>query len=406
MAPTTTRRRVLFTLQPGDGHLPPMLPLSRALRAAGHEVVFATSPAFVSRVEEVGERAVPAGRGWLLSDGPSQPAEPRYPGERPPTFFARLFLGEVAAGMADDLLDIVDDLAPDVIVRDPVEFAGAAVAVRRGVPLATFELTFPLDHHVMTTTGDLHDDAELQRLRDRVGLPPSPDPDWFLGQLQIGTFPAGYGEPAEPHGQRLTIGAHTQAPPATAPVPSWLEGLDDAVYVTFGTVFARAFPEVLTAAAVGASRVGAPTVVSTGNVEPPVGLAATGEAALRVERFVPQDAVLRRCAAAVIHGGTGTTLGALAHGVPVVVIPLGADHGGHARAVTTHGAGIVLHRDGLSAEDVTRAVQQVLDDPSYRAAAERLGRQLAALPGPEFAVRALETLSAATVRSRQGRPGG
>ena len=93
----TTRRRVLITLQPGDGHLPPLLPLSRALRAAGHEVVF----------------------------------------------------------------------------------AAAAVAERGGLPLATF------------------------------GLPPGQDPDWFLGQLQIGTFPAGYGHAVEPHGQRVSIDAHT-----------------------------------------------------------------------------------------------------------------------------------------------------------------------------------------------------
>ncbi len=398
---TTTRRRVLITLQPGDGHLPPLLSLSRALRAAGHEVVFATSPTFVSRVEAAGERAIGAGLGWLMSDGPAQPAEPLHPGDDPPTFFERLFLGEVAARMADDLLDIVDDLAPDAIVRDPVEFAGAAVAARRGVPLATFELTFPIDHDLMISTGDLREGSELHRLRGRVGLSPSADPDWFLGQLQIGTFPAGYGPGAEPHGQRLTIGAHIQAPPADAPVPPWVTGLGEGVYVTFGTVFARAFPDVLADAALGAARVGAPTVVACGNAEPPARLAAAASAQLRVERFVPQDAVLGRCAAAVIHGGTGTVFGALARGVPVVVIPLGADHGGHARAVTDHGAGIALHRDGLRAEDVTDAVQRLLDDPSYRTAAARLGRELAGLPGPELAVSALETLSATAGASRR-----
>ncbi|TVP66933.1 MAG: hypothetical protein EA340_11145 [Nitriliruptor sp.] len=74
---------MLITLQPGDGHLPPMLPLSRALRAAGHEVVVATSPTFVSRVEAAGEPAIGAGLGWLLSKGPAQPAEPLHPGEHP-----------------------------------------------------------------------------------------------------------------------------------------------------------------------------------------------------------------------------------------------------------------------------------------------------------------------------------
>jgi len=303
------------------------------------------------------------GLGWLLSDGPAQPAAPFHPGDDPPTFFERLFLGEVATRMADELLDLVD------------------------------ELIFPIDHHGLVTSGDLPDDTGLQRVRDRVGLPPSLDPDWFLGQLQIGTFPAGYGHAVEPHGQRVTIGAHAEVAPTAGPAPSWLEELDDAVYVTFGTVFARAFPEVLTEAALGAAGVGVATVVSIGNAEPPAGLTAATGPQLRVERFVPQDAVLRRCTAAVIHGGTGTAFGALAHGVPVVVIPLGADHGGHARAITTQGAGIALRRDGLRAEEVTDAVRQLRDDPSYRAAAERLGRELAALPGPELAVSALEQLS-------------
>ncbi len=66
--------RVLFTTQPGEGHLNPLVPLARALLAAGHEVAVACAPSFGRLVEARGLRPVlrPPGRGaWLarLPDG-------------------------------------------------------------------------------------------------------------------------------------------------------------------------------------------------------------------------------------------------------------------------------------------------------------------------------------------------
>jgi UDP:flavonoid glycosyltransferase YjiC (YdhE family) len=43
---------------------------------------------------------------------------------------------------------------------------------------------------------------------------------------------------------------------------------------------------------------------------------------VHVERWVAQDAVLPHAAAVVCHGGYGSTLGTLRHGVPLVVLPL------------------------------------------------------------------------------------
>jgi UDP:flavonoid glycosyltransferase YjiC (YdhE family) len=381
--------RVLITLQPGEGHLAPLTGLSRALRDAGHDVVYATSPAFVPRVEAHGERAIGVGLDWLMGDGPVEDVDPTRRVDEQPTYFARLFLRDSALEMASDLLGLVDDLRPDVIVRDSVEFAGAAVAERRGLPLATFDLTFPIDHHVMITTGDVHDDTELDGLRDHVGLPPATDPDWFRGSLRISTFPEGYGRS---EADASTVRIRPETAPSSGEAPSWVSDLDGAVYVTLGTVFASAAPEVLAAAAHGAAGTGRPTVVTRGNLTegdwgPP------DAEHVRVERFVPQTQVLERSAAAVVHGGTGTTVGALAHGVPLVIVPLGADHFGHARAVEQAGAGIALDRDGLRPERVTAALQEILGDRSYAAAAAELGRRFAALPGPEHAVGALEELA-------------
>ena len=59
----------------------------------------------------------------------------------------------------------------------------------------------------------------------------------------------------------------------------------------------------------------APSTASLGDVPPSVHL----------ERFVDQAAVLRSVDLVVHHGGSGTMLGAAAHGRPQLVLPLGAD---------------------------------------------------------------------------------
>ncbi|HKF76981.1 MAG TPA: nucleotide disphospho-sugar-binding domain-containing protein, partial [Candidatus Dormibacteraeota bacterium] len=62
----------------------------------------------------------------------------------------------------------------------------------------------------------------------------------------------------------------------------------------------------------------------------------------RVERFVPHGPVLDRAACAVTHGGMGATQKALAHGVPVCVVPFGRDQLEVARRVEVAGAGTRL----------------------------------------------------------------
>ncbi|MDX1659853.1 MAG: glycosyltransferase [Nitriliruptorales bacterium] len=390
---------MLFTLQPADGHLNPMLGLAAALRDAGHEVVFATSGAYVPRIEARGHRAVAVGMDWLESQGPVTPPPADDPtGHR--SIFARLFLRETAREMAADLLDEVGTLRPDLIIGESFEFAGPAVAERADIPFATFDLSFPVDHEVMVKTGDIEDDRDLDALRSHIGLDPATDPDWFRGALQISTFPDRYRETQEDarqaHGLRRSRSPDVVIRPPVldgvddADVPGWVEGLEDAVYVSLGTIFTRWFPEVLSTAAAGAATLGRSTVVTYGASADPAMLELPDAPHVHVADYVPQGAVLDRCRAAVTHGGTGTTLGALARGVPVVVIPLGADQFGHARSVRELGAGLVLEHGGLTAEAVATAARSVVEDDSYAAGAAEIAADLAALPPPSHAVPALE----------------
>ena len=68
---------------------------------------------------------------------------------------------------------------------------------------------------------------------------------------------------------------------------------------------------------------------------------------VHIERFLLPSQVLPRCAAVVSHGGSGSVVGALAHGLPMVLLPLGADQPLNARRCETLGVARVL--DSLTA---------------------------------------------------------
>jgi UDP:flavonoid glycosyltransferase YjiC (YdhE family) len=114
---------------------------------------------------------------------------------------------------------------------------------------------------------------------------------------------------------------------------------------------------------------------------------------VRVERFVPQAAVLPHCDAAINHGGSGSTIGALAAGVPIVLLPMGADQPLNAERCVALRAGVALDVMRCTPADVRAAVDTVLGEPAYRAAAERMQAEIGALPGPEAAVARLEALA-------------
>jgi UDP:flavonoid glycosyltransferase YjiC (YdhE family) len=46
---------------------------------------------------------------------------------------------------------------------------------------------------------------------------------------------------------------------------------------------------------------------------------------IRIERFIPQSTLLPNCDLVVSHGGSGSVVGALAHGLPAILIQMGAD---------------------------------------------------------------------------------
>jgi MGT family glycosyltransferase len=113
-----------------------------------------------------------------------------------------------------------------------------------------------------------------------------------------------------------------------------------------------------------------------------------------ITRYIPQETILPHCSLVVSHGGSGSVAGALAHGLPVLLIPMGADQLLNAARCVQLGIGMMLDPIAATPADVSAAVSAVLASSSYRLAAECIRDEFAALPGPGHALMLLERLAA------------
>jgi MGT family glycosyltransferase len=157
-----------------------------------------------------------------------------------------------------------------------------------------------------------------------------------------------------------------------------VDGGPPLVYVSFGSeaprsqLFPDLYREVIHALAALPVRI----LVTIGDHRNPAELGSL-PAGVRVERWVAQSEVMPRAAAMVGHGGSGSTLAALAAGVPLALIPLFVDGPENAARVEEIGAGIVVGRDLAG---LTGAVAALLEEPRYAAAAGRVADEIRALP--------------------------
>jgi UDP:flavonoid glycosyltransferase YjiC (YdhE family) len=131
-------------------------------------------------------------------------------------------------------------------------------------------------------------------------------------------------------------------------------------------------------------------VATTGGIVAPNELAAPDNAV--VLNYAAHDPIMRRAALVVGHGGHGTAMRAMLHGVPMVVIPgLAGDQPFVAAAVQEWGAGMALPGDA-SVEAMAAAAKEVLATPSYRANAKERARALAGIDGAANAADEVEAL--------------
>ncbi|MFN2607595.1 MAG: glycosyltransferase [Acidimicrobiales bacterium] len=386
--------RVLCTCLPGHGHFNPMLALASALVRGGHEVAFATAADFCPHIERAGFSALPAG---LPLATQLEEARSRYPGEdglsamdRFEQFEPRMLAGVAAPARAADLVPLMHDWRPDVLVHDETELAGPVAASVAGIPWADQSVGILRPLAMARLAGET-----LAPLTERHGVDVGP----FAG-----LFRYLYLDVAPPSLQSPEIGQVDVAHPVQNAIvdpgaegeslPGWVDDLPEqpVVYVSLGTVFNARARDVFAAVLEGLREEPATVIVTIGPGNDPEAFGPQPEH-VHVERFIPQSLLLPRCHAVVNQGGTAI-LPILAAGLPMLLLPQGANQFHNAAACVAAGVARRLLPGEVTPETVRRDVRALLDDPALREGARRVEHELAAMPGPDHGVALLEQLAA------------
>jgi MGT family glycosyltransferase len=389
--------RFLFVVPPLVGHINPTVGVAAQLTARGHQVAWASAGHGLVQQLAGREALEYACTGPVLGSGDAvRPPELRGPEAL--KFLWEDFLMPLAEAMAPGVRAAIRDFRPDVVIADQQAVAGGLVAEQLRVPWATSSTTtaeFAFDDALAGMPKvAAWIDALLKDLRVRIGaVPGTADPRFSPHLVLTYSTPELVGPGARADSQIRYVGPSIAARPAAPGFPwDWLDARAT-VLVTLGTantdVGARFLSECRKALRHRADRLQA-VIVDPGNA---VGTTAPDDKDVLVLPSVPQLALLERVDAVVCHAGHNTVCEALWHGVPLVVAPIRDDQPVVASQVTGVGAGIRVRFGRATAPKLGAAIDAVLQEPGYRAAADRIRTAFRAAGGAQAAASHLERLA-------------
>lgn len=355
--------RILWLNWSGGGNLPPSLGIARVLTERGHDVAFAGRPEMVPRVKTAGFRAIELTDAYAQVD--------RYPQG---SFLTRMSCYLTSPAVEAQVMSVAASEAPDLLLIDAMFPAALAHAPMFKRPTAVFVHTYVFRQLDMWRKML----ATLDGMRRQAGFEGLPGLDqlWRSCDRVVSTSLAAFDAPPLP-GWDLVRHAGPVLEDEKFAIPAILPWPEDdptpLVLASFSTGFEQRNVDKVQRALDALAALPVHAVVTTGGIVAPNEVATPGNAV--VLNYASHDPVMRRAALVMTHGGHGTAMRALRHGVPLVLIPgLAGDQPFVAAAVQEWGAGIALPGDA-DTQAMRIAAQNVLRDAGYRQSARRLIRR-------------------------------
>ena len=286
-----------------------------------------------------------------------------------------------------ELAAIADDFDPDVFIHDPAELAAPLIASSRGRPNVCVGYLLPFDGELLA--------GAVRAMRPRwesFGLE-IPDDAGLYRHLYLDPCPPSLADSSV----ESVASAHPMRPVlplnATDELPAEVAALRGRplVYATLGTVFTLDLTPLATVVE-GLRCLPVHVVATVGPDGDPAAVDDPGDPGVVVKRFIPHAALLPRCSVVITYGGAGSVVGPLSLGIPLVIIPQGADQFENAAAVDRAGAGLMIMPSELTATRVAEAVERVRSDRAVRDAERRVADEITEMPTPDDAVEALQRL--------------
>jgi MGT family glycosyltransferase len=389
--------RFLFVVPPLAGHVNPTIAVGAELASRGHHVAWVGHASVLASLLPHGAELF--GTDSTLAADNLSVIVARAQGLRGSEAFRFLwkdFIIPLGEAMLPDVETAVKQFAPDVLIVDQQAIAGALVARRHGLRWATSattssELANPFAIFPMFGAWIAE---ELRAFQHRAGISAR---DAALGDLRFSeqlvlafsTPELVGGGPFPP--EWLFVGPAIGMRPIAGEFPwSWLDPKRLHVLITLGTVNAASGGRFLSVAAAGATRLA--DRLQAIIVAPDGMLDATAPSVL-VRPNVPQLNLLSHLDAVVCHAGHNTVCETLAHGIPLVVAPIRDDQPIIAQQVVDAGVGVRLKYGRVNSGEIVEALLAVLENPSYRQAAQRIRVSFRAAGGCSAAADRLESLA-------------
>ena len=391
-------RTYLFALTDAGGTVPPELGVVRRLVERGHRVTVLADESMADQVHRTGAAYE---RSTAHDIGEFRDWEVKTPTSQARAMADHMIIGP-AAGQAADTVAAIDAARPDLVVASFFGIGAMIAAESRGIP---FDVLIPnvytLPARGMPPLGAGMSPARgpLGRLRDQVANAAITRILDRYALERANAIRAEYGLDPIAHTwdqmrrarRQLVLTSQAFDFPAELPDSVRYVGpiLDDPVWADDAAWTAPPGEGPLVLVAMSSTfqnhveclqRItdalgGLPVrgLVTTGPAVGPDEIRAPPNVA--VVASAPHSRVLTEADLVVTHGGHGTVIKSLAAGVPLVILHHGRDQGDNAVRVAARGAGIAVSRRAPSPR-IAKAVTTVLDDPSYRQAAARLGRSI------------------------------
>lgn len=413
--------RVLFVTLSEKSHLYMMAPLAWALTAAGHEVRVASQPKATATITRAGLTAVPVGGDHgIYADMAAYRESQDYRTanwsrcERADVDWAELreryelsvpyAFAVYNDSMIDDLAAFAQSWRPDLVVRDPLAYAGAVAARISGAAHARLMWCSDVWGRTRQTYLELmREQPESERvdpLADWLSARSEPfgfscDEEMLHGQATIGSLPAGLAVPtASPEMPMRYIPYNGHAV-----VWDWLREAPKRprICLSLGASNTEGY---------GGDYVSVPEILDALSGEDIEVVAALLPAQREKLGAVPCNAkvvdsvalhtLMPSCSAIIHHGGYGTFATAMVYGVPQLMLStVIADHEQRGQALERAGAGIHVHHRAATPQTVHDHIQQLTRQPEFAEAAQRLRADAEAMPSPYDLVPTLERMAEA-----------
>lgn len=379
------------------GHINPTLALVTELVKQGVRVTYFTTEAFRNIIEPTGAKfvAVPS---WMAENDKHNDGEKKEDDGGVAAAVPFLFLNEAGAYI-DTILDTLHDDKPDAIVHDFAGIAGTIAADNLNVPNVMLYTSYPSNDSYSVAAGFESCPADhplrkaaaqlAQTYAEKYGCRLLTVKEIFDGHGDFNlvmmqkklvpnyeTFDDSFVFTGVQIGKRTAFGSW-KAPDNGKPL----------LYSSLGTAFNN-WPEYYPILFDAVRDLDINVFAALGSIDP----ASLKDIPANVEvgQMVPQLDILSQASVFITHAGMGGTGEAIYYGVPMIAIPQMEEQAITARQIEKLGLGVAfLDKSAITSEALKTAIQKLLTEPSYKAAAEQFSADMKTLGGAKASAEAL-----------------